>query len=93
MDNMREMRSKIKDGKYNLTLEVSEGTYFKTYDDVDTKSGEDLVRNYLRSNSDDANFNDIKIKYNKNKHMVKVTTELDYRNNEYSDYSNRGRLM
>ena len=65
MDNMKEMRNKVQDGKYNLTLEVAEGAYFGTYDDVDTKSGEDLVRNYLRSNSDDANFNDIKIKYNK----------------------------
>ena len=66
MDNMKEMRNKVQDGKYNLTLDVAEGAYFGTYDDVDTKSGEDLVRNYLRSNSDDANFNDIKIKYNKN---------------------------
>ena len=65
MDNMREMRNKVQDGKYNLTLEIAEGAYFGTYDDVDVKSGEDLVRNYLRSNSDDANFNDIKIKYNK----------------------------
>ena len=50
MDNMKEMRNKVQDGKYNLTLEVAEGAYFGTYDDVDTKSGEDLVRNYLRSN-------------------------------------------
>ena len=70
MDNMKEMRNKVQDGKYNLTLEVAEGAYFGTYDDVDTKSGEDLVRNYLRSNSDDANFNDIKIKYNKNRHIL-----------------------
>lgn len=45
MDNMREMRNKVQDGKYNLTLEIAEGAYFGTYDDVDVKSGEDLVRN------------------------------------------------
>ena len=72
MDNMKEMRNKVQDGKYNLTLEVAEGAYFGTYDDVDTKSGEDLVRNYLRSNSDDANFNDIKIKYNKEEFFEKT---------------------
>ena len=93
MDNMKEMRNKVQDGKYNLTLEVAEGAYFGTYDDVDTKSGEDLVRNYLRSNSDDANFNDIKIKYNKNSHTVRVTAELNYDNNVHSDYHNRGKLM
>ena len=93
MDNMKEMRNKVQDGKYNLTLEVAEGAYFGTYDDVDTKSGEDLVRNYLRSNSDDARFNDIKIKYNKNRHTVRVTAELNYDNNTHTDNSNRGKLM
>ena len=93
MDNMKEMRNKVQDGKYNLTLEVAEGAYFGTYDDVDTKSGEDLVRNYLRSNSDDANFNDIKIKNNKNRHTVRITAELNYDNNVHSDYHNRGKLM
>ena len=77
MDNMKEMRNKVQDGKYNLTLEVAEGAYFGTYDDVDTKSGEDLVRNYLRSNSDDANFNDIKIKYQKsNTYYTYITIML-----------------
>ena len=93
MDNMREMRSKVEDGVYNLTLEVADRAYFGTYNDVDIKSGEDLVRNYLRSNSDDANFNDIKIKYNKNRHTVRVTAELNYNNNDHTDYYNRGRLM
>ena len=34
----------------NLTLEIGESAYFRTYENVDVKSGEDLVRNYLRSN-------------------------------------------
>ena len=93
MDNMKEMRNKVEDGKYDLTLEIGESAYFRIYEDVDTKSGEDLVRNYLRSNSDDAGFNGIEIKYNKNKHTVKVTTELNYNENKHKDYSNRGRLM
>lgn len=62
MNNMREMRNEVQNGKYNLTLEIAEGSYFGVYDDVDVKSGKDLVRNYLRSNSDDVNFNDIKNK-------------------------------
>ena len=93
MDNMREMRNRLDNGKYNLTLEIAEGAYFGIYDNVDLKSGEDLVRNYLRSNSDDARFNNIEIKYNENRHMVKVTAELDYENNDHTDYTNRGRLM
>ena len=93
MDYMREMRNKLDNGKYNLTLEIAEGAYFGIYDNVDLKSGEDLVRNYLRSNSDDARFNNIEIKYNENIHTVRVTAELDYENNDHTDYTNRGRLM
>lgn len=93
MDDMREMRKKRENGKYDLTLEIGDSAYFGTYEDVDLKSGEDLVRNYLRSNSDDADFKDIKINYNKNRHTVRVTAELDYFNREHKDYSNRGKLM
>jgi len=93
MDNMREMRNRLDNGKYNLTLEIAEGSYFEIYDNVDLKSGEDLVRNYLRSNSDDGRFNNIEIKYNENRHIIKVTAELDYDNNDHTDYYNRGRLM
>lgn len=93
MDKMREMRKQRVDGKYDLTLEIGDGAYFNTYDDVNLKSGEDLIRNYLRSNSDDARFEDIKINYNKNRHTVKVTAELDYYNGNHKDYSNREKLM
>ncbi|MDK2565099.1 hypothetical protein QOZ84_16450 [Romboutsia sedimentorum] len=93
MDNMKEMRNKVQDGKYNLTLEIGESAYFRTYENVDVKSGEDLVRNYLRSNADDGCFNNIDVKHNKNKHTIKVTAELDYDGNEHKDYSNRGKLM
>ena len=93
MDNMNEMRNKVSDGKYNLTLEVAGPAYFDIYNDVDIKSGEDLVRNYLRSNADDGRFENIEIKYNKSKNTVRITTELNYNNNDHTDYSNRGRLM
>lgn len=45
MDNMSEMRNRLDNGNYDLTLEIGENTYFKTYDDVNEKSAEDVVRN------------------------------------------------
>lgn len=93
MDNMIDMRNKMEDGKYNLTLEIAEKSYFQIYDDVDIKSGEDLVKNYLISNSDDARFNNIKINYNKNRHTIRITAELDYYNNSHTDYPNIGKLI
>lgn len=93
MNHIKEMREKLNNGHYNLTLEMADSTYFERYEDVDKKSGEDLIRNYLNNNSDDANFDDIKIKYNKNRHTVRVTTELNYDDGIHKDYENRGRLM
>lgn len=93
MDNMHEMRNRLGDGKYDLTLEVGGNEYFNIYNDVDIKSGEDLLRNYLRSNEDDGRFENIEIKYNKARNIVKVNAQLDYSNNNHTDYSNRGRLM
>ena len=93
MDNMKEMRRRLEYGKYSLTLEIADSAYFGSYEDVDNKSGEDLVRNYLRNNSDDAEFNNIKINYNKNRHTVRVNANLNYNNNTHMDYSNRGKLM
>lgn len=93
MDNMSEMRNRLDNGNYDLTLEIGENTYFKTYDDVSEKSAEDVVRNYLRSNADDAQFSDLEIKHHRNKHTVSVCAKLNYNNDKHTDYSKRNKLM
>lgn len=93
MDNMKEMRNKLEDGKYRLTLDISDSDYFGIYEDVDTNSAEDLVKNYLMRNSDDADFDNMKINYNKNRHTVRVNADLIYKNNEHKEYINRGKLI
>lgn len=93
MDNMSEMRNRLDNGNYDLTLEIGENTYFKTYDDVNEKSAEDVVINYLRSNADDAQFSDLEIKHHRNKHTVSVCAKLNYNNDKHTDYSKRNKLM
>lgn len=93
MDNIFEQRNKLKDGKYNLSLEVSDSAYFDIYDNADTAAAEDLLRNYLKSNSDDARFENVHINYNRNRHLVNITAELNYYGNVHTNYQQRAKLQ
>ena len=94
MNNIRDERKRTDEGCYDLTLEMSEADFFEIYEDVDSKSAEDLVRNYLVNSADDARFRNLKINYNKNAHRVTVTGELLYDHNMHTDYQfeHRGQL-
>lgn len=85
MDNMSEMRNRLDNGNYDLTLEIGENTYFKTYEDV--------VRNYLRNTADDAEFSDLEIKHHRDRRTVSINAKLSYDNDRHKDYSNRNKLM
>lgn len=93
MDNMSEMRNRLDNGNYNLTLEIGENTYFKTYKDTNKESAEDIVRNYLISNADDAEFSDLEIKHHRDRHTVSVYAKLSYNNDRHTDYPKRNKLM
>ncbi|WP_373601355.1 hypothetical protein [Paraclostridium bifermentans] len=93
MDNMSEMRNRLDNGNYDLTLEIGENTYFKTYEDVDHQAAEDVVRNYLRNTADDAEFSDLEIKHHRDRRTVSINAKLSYDNDRHKDYSNRNKLM
>lgn len=93
MDNMSEMRNRLDNDNYNLTLEIGEDNYFNTYEDVDHQAAEDVVRNYLRSNADDAEFSDLEIKHHRDRRTISVYAKLSYDNNRHTDYSNRYKPM
>lgn len=92
MDNIFEQRNKLEDGNYNLSLKVSDSSYFDIYENIDTEAAKDLLRNYLNSNSDDARFENVNINYNKNEHLVNITAKLNYNNNMHTDYQQRLKL-
>lgn len=93
MDNIFEQRNKLEDGKYNLSLEVADSAYFNIYENVDSAAAEDLLRNYLKSNSDDGRFENVHINYNKNRHLVNITAKLNYDGNVHTDYQQRAKLQ
>ena len=93
MDNIFAQRNKLEDGNYNLSLDVSDSAYFDIYDNADTAAAEDLLRNYLKSNSDDGRFENVHINYNRNRHLVNITAKLTYDDNMHTDYQQRSKLQ
>lgn len=93
MDNIFAQRNKLEDGNYNLSLEISDSAYFNIYDNADNKSGEEFLREYLKGNSDDARFDNVKVNHNKNRQLVNITAKLNYDGNLHTEYEKRGKLM
>ncbi|MCT4509325.1 MAG: hypothetical protein N4A48_11350 [Tepidibacter sp.] len=85
--DIKEMRKKRENGIYDLTLEISEREYFKVYEDVDDKIADNLIKQYLVNVDDDARFDNVKIKHNKDRHTIRLTSELHYYGNDHTDYN------
>ncbi|CAH2214782.1 hypothetical protein [Tepidibacter aestuarii] len=85
--DIKEMRKKRENGIYDLTLEISEREYFKVYNEVDDKIADDLVQQYLVDVQDDGRFENVKIKHNKDRHTIRLTSELHYHDNDHTDYN------
>ena len=93
MDNMIDMRKRMDNGNYNLTLAIGDNTYFTYYNSLTTESAEDAVRDYLFQVEDDADYKNVKIDHNANRHIVTITAELDYLNGEHKDYRYKGTMQ
>ncbi|SHK43175.1 hypothetical protein [Tepidibacter formicigenes] len=87
--NIKEMRDKKENGTYNLTIEIPEKDFFKVYNSVNNNVANDLIRQYLVDVQDDARFDNVKIKHNKNRHTIRLTSELNYYGNEHTDYNRK----
>ena len=43
MDNMLDMRKRMDDGTYDLTLLIGDNTYFNFYESINTDAAKDVV--------------------------------------------------
>jgi len=93
VDNIVAQRNRLNDGTYDLSLEVRDSAYFNVYENADKTCGEAFLRDYLSSNADDANCEDIEVRYNKNRHIVNIKAKLNYDNSEHKEPKNRHKLM
>ncbi|MGF7056570.1 hypothetical protein [Brassicibacter mesophilus] len=87
LNSIREIRVRNKKDLYNLMLEVPEKEFFQVYDDANKESAQDLIKQYLVYRQDDARPENIEIEYDRNKHIVSLSSELHYLGNDHTDYS------
>lgn len=87
LNSIREIRTRDENGIYTLTLEIPEKEFFLVYNDVDIESANDLLKQYLVFRQDDARVDSVDIKYDKNKHIINVVSQLSYLGNDHTDYS------
>jgi len=73
---------KVNEGLHNLTLQINEKDYFAFYEGLSEEDAEGLIRNYLLYHGDDGRPEDIKIKHNRNAHLVTINAALYYTGNE-----------
>lgn len=86
LNSIREIRTRDEKGIYTLTLEIPEKDFFLVYNDVDNQSANDLLKQYLIFRQDDARLASVSIEHDKNNHIVNVISELNYLDNEHTDY-------
>jgi hypothetical protein len=71
----------IRNGLYNITLEINEKDYFSVYKNLEEGQAYELLEKYLRYRGDDGRPEDIKIKHRKNVHTVIISSDLHYAEN------------
>lgn len=78
----REIRIRIEKGVYDLTLEIAEEEFFKEFKSTSISTAEEIIDHYLTKRQDMGKVEKVNIYHDEKKHIVQLTTELDY-NNEY----------
>lgn len=75
----------LDNGLYNITLRINEDEYFSVYDSLNEEDASELLENYLKYRADDGRPEDIKMKHNKNEHLVTINADLYYTGNEKTE--------
>ena len=83
-NSIREKRIQ-RDGQYELTLQIPEEEYFNAYDTIKAEAAHEILSNYLTLQQDDGRVGEVNISHNKSGHMVKITSDLHYMENDHTE--------
>ena len=81
LDSILEHRV-FRDGLYDVSLIINENDYIMVYDNISNENAQEIIENYLIHRQDDGRPNNVKIKHNKNRHIVSIEARLHYTGNE-----------
>lgn len=68
--------------RHSITLDIHEKEYFTIYEDIGEDAAREILENYLRYRADDGRPEEIKVKHNKNEHLVSIRADLYYTDNQ-----------
>ena len=86
LNSVLETRS-LHNGMYKILLEIPEKEYEYVYDDYNSEIASEFLTYYLENRNDDGRPSNIKIEHDKDAHIVRITADLDYLENEHTSYS------
>ncbi len=70
------------EGLTQIILEMPEKDYFQMYGQLNDEIAKDLLQQYLLYHNDDGRMGRVKIYYDKNDHVVRISSFLQYLGNE-----------
>lgn len=87
LDSILERRIRQRDG-YDLYLDIPEKEFYRIYEDLNKKSADDILNNFLHYHQDDGRPTDIAIKHNKNRRIITINAVLNYLDNDHTKEKN-----
>jgi len=84
LNSILETRKKI-GGLYNITLQINDKEYLSIHEGLREDDAFELLQNYLRYRGDDGRVEDIKIKHDRNAHLITINADLYYDGNSKTE--------
>lgn len=84
-DNIIEKRS-VNDGIHSLVLVISADEYEKDYDEFHNDYALNILERHLENRADDGRPSDVKIDYDRENNIVKISANVHYLGNQHTNY-------
>ncbi len=82
MNSILETRSSVDIGLSNISLQIKDDEYFSVYEGLQENDAFELLNNYLKYRTDNGKPEDVRIKHDKNQHIIVINAVLHYIGNE-----------
>lgn len=82
-------RRKVDEGLHSLVLEISADEYKKDYDEYSDDIASNILQEHLENRGDDGIPSDVKIHYDSNNNIVRISANVHYLGNDHTRYEFR----
>lgn len=77
--------SRLRDGNdFRVKMQIPEKEFFDVYEGVSMEAAEEIIGNHLQYHGDDGMPENVRIKHNKNNHVVNIELDIKYLGNDYT---------